>query len=75
MAVKDEDTYGLEAFRAALSRQGGALHRAATYIEPGKGDFGGVKERHQTDNERVADALQKHTSRGPDGKFTKKDDT
>jgi len=72
MSVKDEDTYGLDAFRAALKRQGGAMHRAATFIDPGKGDFGGVKERHRSDNERIADAVQQHTARGPDGKFQKK---
>lgn len=61
------DMSGLDAFRAALTRQEGQFMRGATYIEnPVKNLKTADKP---SDNERIAGALRDHVT----GQFQKKD--
>lgn len=64
---RDEDNFGLEAFRSAIQRQEGTFMRAATVIGNAPKD---LYNEVETDNNKVADALMK---RNPLGQFAKKE--
>lgn len=62
----NSDMSGLDAFRAALTRQEGQFMRGATYIENAPKN---LKTAEPTTNERIAGALRDHVT----GQFQKKD--
>lgn len=64
---RDEDNFGLEAFRQAIQRQEGSFMRAATVIGNPPKDL----NTDDTDNNKIADALM---NRDPLGRFVKKED-
>lgn len=62
----NDDMSGLDAFRAALTRQEGQFMRGASYIMNTPKN---LKTAEPTDNERIASALRDHVT----GQFKKQD--